>query len=160
MGIRPLDPGEIDALARVWHDAWRDAHARIVPAAIVRMRTRQRFRDRLLGNLGSVRVAGPPGAPVGFYMLKGAELDQLFVTASSRGTGVAQALIADAEERLAAAGVATAWLACAIGNTRAARFYEKCGWTRAGIVASAVETPEGSLRLEMWRYEKRLAIPA
>jgi GNAT superfamily N-acetyltransferase len=158
MGIRPLDPAEVDALARVWHDAWRDAHARIVPAAIVRMRTRERFRDRLLGNLGAVRVAGPVGAPIGFYMLKEAELDQLFVAASSRGTGVAQALIADAEERLAAAGVATAWLACAIGNTRAARFYEKCGWRRAGTVASTVDTLEGPLWLEMWRYEKRLAV--
>jgi hypothetical protein len=30
-------------------------------------------------------------------------------------------LIADAEARLAEAGIATAWLACAIGNDRAAR---------------------------------------
>jgi RimJ/RimL family protein N-acetyltransferase len=62
----------------------------------------------------------------------------------------------DAEARLTAAGVQTAWLACAIGNLRAARFYEKCGWTRVGTIVSRLETPEGIFPLEVWRYEKRL----
>jgi uncharacterized protein (DUF924 family) len=89
-------------------------------------------------------------------MLKGDELYQLFVSAQGRGSGVAAALIADAEARLAARGVEPAWLTCAIGNDRAARFYEKCGWQRTGTVTEELDTPEGTLRLDVWRFEKRL----
>ena len=84
------------------------------------------------------------------------ELYQLFVAAEARGSGVATALITDAEARLAAAGVETAWLACAIGNERAARFYENRGWRRAGTMINPLDTPDGVLPLEVWRYEKRL----
>ncbi len=62
--------------------------------------------------------------------------------------------------RLARGGVRTAWLACAIGNDRAARFYEKSGWRRAGTVVYQAEAPDGSLPLEVWRYEKHLSPPA
>jgi hypothetical protein len=36
--------------------------------------------------------------------------------------------------------VKTVWLACAIGNDRAARFSEKSGWRRAVIVAYDADT--------------------
>jgi len=65
-------------------------------------------------------------------------------------------LIADAEARLAARGVETAWLACAIGNERAAKFYEKRGWRRAGTMVNHAETSAGPFPLEVWRYEKSL----
>jgi RimJ/RimL family protein N-acetyltransferase len=68
-------------------------------------------------------------------------------------------LIADAEARLSENGVETAWLACAIGNERAARFYEKCGWHRAGTMINHLETSKGTLPLEVWRYEKSLTRP-
>jgi RimJ/RimL family protein N-acetyltransferase len=64
--------------------------------------------------------------------------------------------VEDAEERLAGQGVAVAWLSCAIGNDRAARFYEKCGWRRTGNMVADLETTEGPFRLESWRYEKVL----
>jgi GNAT superfamily N-acetyltransferase len=76
-------------------------------------------------------------------MTKDDELYQLFVSAQSRGAGVAAALIADAEARLLARGVETAWLACAIGNERAARFYEKCGWRRVGMLVHQLQTVGG-----------------
>jgi len=104
--------------------------------------------------LASVRVAGAVGAPVGFCMLKGDELHQLYVSSPARGSGVAAALVADAEARLGESGVGTAWLACAIGNERAARFYEKCGWRRAATVVEYLEIPNGTFPLEVWRYEK------
>jgi ribosomal protein S18 acetylase RimI-like enzyme len=103
---------------------------------------------------------GPAGEPVGFCIVRGDELYQLFVSAPSRGSGVAAALIADAEARLSENGVATAWLACAIGNARAARFYEKSGWRRVGTVVDHLETSEGTFPLEVWRYEKSLTRPA
>lgn len=63
-------------------------------------------------------------------------------------------LIDDAEARLAARGVETAFLTCAIGNRRAARFYEKRGWHLARTVEEALPTTAGPYTLEVWRYEK------
>jgi ribosomal protein S18 acetylase RimI-like enzyme len=93
-------------------------------------------------------------------VVKNDELYQLFVSAEARGTGVAAALVADAEARLFEAGVKTAWLACAIGNERAARFYEKCGWHRVGTMINHAETSNGTFALEVWRYEKPLKSPS
>lgn len=129
--VRAADEVEIGQLASVWYDGWQNAHAQILPAKLTRLRTLESFRDRLQAALSNVRVVGPLGAPVGFCMLKGDELYQLYVSAQARGADVAAALIADAEARLSEAGVQIAWLACAIGNERAARFYEKRGWRRA-----------------------------
>jgi GNAT superfamily N-acetyltransferase len=160
MLVRAAEEAEIDHLAQVWFDGWQDAHAQIVPAELIRLRTLESFRDRLRAALPDLRVVGPPGSPVGFSIVKGDELYQLFVSAEARGSGVAAALIADAEARLSASGVDTAWLACAIGNERAARFYEKCGWRRVGTMINLAETSSGTFPLEVWRYEKSLTLPA
>lgn len=47
-------------------------------------------------------------------------------------------------------GDATSWLACAIGNEHAERFYAKHGWLRAGSMINELETPDGIFRLEVW----------
>jgi ribosomal protein S18 acetylase RimI-like enzyme len=156
MDVRAADAAEISHLAKIWYDGWHEAHAQIVPQELTQLRTLESFRDRLHAALPHVRVVGPPGEPVGFCILQGDELYQLFVSAPSRGSGAAAALVADAEARLAERGVATAWLACAIGNQRAARFYEKCGWHRARIMVNHAETSDGPFPLEVWRYEKSL----
>ena len=157
MEIRNAEEHEIDQLAQIWYKGWLDAHKAIVPAELARVRTLESFGPRLREALADVRVAGPSGAPVGFSMLKDDELYQLYVSAEARGSGVAAALIADAEARLAESGVETAWLACAIGNDRAARFYEKSGWRRAGNMINHLETTAGPFDLEVWRYEKALS---
>lgn len=157
MKVRAADAAELPALARIWFDGWQDAHAQILPAELARIRTMDSFRERLQAALPNLRVAGPQGAPVGLCIIKGDELYQLYVSATARGTGIAAALLNDAEHRLASNGVETAWLACAIGNERAARFYEKCGWRRVGNMINQLETPTGMFPLEVWRYEKMLA---
>jgi ribosomal protein S18 acetylase RimI-like enzyme len=156
MNVRAAEAEEVEHLAWVWYQSWQDAHARILPAELTRLRTLESFTERLRAALPNVRVVGLPGKPVGFCIVQGDELYQLFVSAESRGSGVAAALLADGETRLAGNGVETAWLACAIGNERAARFYEKHGWHRVGNMINHLDTPEGRFGLEVWRYEKGL----
>lgn len=157
MNVRAAEAAEIDHLARVWYESWHDAHASLVPEALTRLRTLENFRHRIQDALPTVRVVGPSGGPVGFCIVKGAELYQLFVSAQARGSGVAAALLVDGEARLSASGVHTAWLACAIGNERAARFYEKHGWHRVGNMINRLDTPRGEYLLDVWRYEKPLS---
>jgi len=154
--VRSADAAEINQLAQLWYNVWHETHAPLQPPELTRLRTLDSFRERLQAALAHIRVAGPLGAPVGFCVLKGEELYQLFVLPDARGSGVAAALIADAEARLADRGVETAWLACAIGNDRAARFYEKNGWRMTGTVVNPADTSNGPFPLEVWRYEKRL----
>ena len=159
MEVRDAHESELAELTRLWYDSWRDSHAHLLPGELIRLRTLDSFRERLRVALPAVRVVGPVGAPLGFCLVRGDELYQLFVSAEARGTGVAAALIADAEVRLADAGVGLAWLACAIGNERAAKFYEKHGWRRAGTMVNRAETTEGTFLLDTWRYEKPLSRP-
>lgn len=144
-------------LTRLWYDGWQDGHAAVVPAALTRARTVEDFAERMSAALADVRVIGPRGAPLGFSMLKGDELYQFYVASEARGTGVAVALMKDAEAQLSARGVETAWLACAVGNARAAKFYEKSGWHLARTMISRLDTVDGPFDLEIWRYEKLLA---
>lgn len=154
--IRAATPKDIPELARLWHDGWHDAHAAILPESIAQTRTFEKFLDLAVDAVTHIRVAGPHGWPLGFHVLKNNEINQFYVSAKARGTGVAAALLADAEARLVANGARIAWLACAIGNDRAARFYEKNGWHRARTVAVRFNTIGGALDVKVWRYEKPL----
>lgn len=159
MQVRAAYAAELNALARLWHQGWHEAHAALAPPELTQLRTLESLRERLLAAFSDVRVVGPEGAPTGFSVTRDAELNQLFVAPEARGSGAAAALIADAEARLAEQGVETAWLACAVGNRRAARFYEKCGWHSVGTVSIPAETSSGPIPVEVWRYEKRLTRP-
>ena len=155
--IRDAELADLEPLAHLWWSGWRDGHEGLLPDALTRLRTLESFEQRMAAALPKVRTLGPVGAPLGFHLVKDDELYQFYLAAEARGTGAAGVLMADAEARLAEAGVEVAWLACAIGNARAARFYEKSGWTMARIENVPTETSEGLFPLEVWRYEKRLA---
>jgi ribosomal protein S18 acetylase RimI-like enzyme len=154
--VRAARDGDVEALTGVWHEGWHDAHDAIVPEQLVALRTAESFRDRLRAGLHAVRVVVDAGIPVGFAMRRGAEVFQFYVARSARGTGAAARLMRDTEAQMTAAGVPVAWLACAVGNTRAARFYEKCGWTRTATVVIESETSTGTMPIQVWRYEKRV----
>ena len=67
MDVRPAEEEDIDHLARVWYDGWQDAHAKILPAELARVRTLESFRSRLEEALPTVRVVG--GAPASVLFL-------------------------------------------------------------------------------------------
>lgn len=157
MQFRAARPEDIETIARLWYDGWRDVHVELVPAALTALRTLDSFRERVATRLAGTWVAlDAAGAIVGFFMIDDTELYQFYVAAPARGTGVAAAMMESAEDRLRDDGIAEAHLACAIGNDRAARFYEKTGWRRAGVMPEMVETSAGPFRLSVWRYEKGL----
>lgn len=156
MQTRAADHAEFDALLQLWMTGWADGHAGLLPAEFTRLRTLEDFRTRMRKMYRTMRVLGRVGEPLGFHNVKDDELDQLYVSARARGTGTAAALLADAESHLVAGGTRIAWLACAIGNERAARFYERHGWQRIGVMTHHPETPEGPVPLQVWRYEKEI----
>ncbi len=143
-------------VCEIWNSGWHEAHAEIVPSNLRKLRTAKSFFDRTLENLSRTRIASDGSRVLGFCMVKNDELYQMFVSRPARGSGVARALIEDAENRISAAGHNTAWLACAIGNERAGRFYEKSGWVNAGRQVVELDTSEGVFPLEVWRFEKQL----
>jgi len=156
MDVRKAQPEDIDPLAQIWYEGWQDAHAELLPAELARERTFESLHQRMTDEIAEVRVVGEPAKPLGFSMTKDDELYQLYVSREARGTGAAQKLIAEVEERLASRGLKTAWLGCAIGNDRAARFYEKAGWHLARNYVVELPVTDGVFPLEVGRYEKEL----
>ena len=143
-------------IVEMWHQGWHDAHASVVPCELVALRTKGSFTDRVQQLRSDFRVAIFKDEILGFCILRGDELYQMYVSRTARGKGVAAALIADAETCMRGAGHRTAWLDCAIGNDRAARFYEKSGWENVKTVVTHLDTSKGHFSLEVWRFEKNL----
>lgn len=156
INIRAIEEIDLDEVASIWYQGWQDAHAKILPKELAQYRTLDSFKQKLRSFFPNIRVACKHDKLVGFSITDNDELNQFYVTADARGSGVAAALLADAEKRLHDIGIKTAWLACAIGNYRAAKFYEKNGWCRVGNMISQLPTPDGLFPLEVWRYEKHL----
>ena len=153
--VKP-DAAQFAEIAALWHGAWHKAHAAHVPQVLVKLRTQPDFERRLVGLHHGLRVALQGAKVSGLCCTVDDEMQQLFVARAAYGTGLAAALLGDAETRLAQAGVQRAWLACAIGNGRAAAFYRKAGWVEIGRMIDPLETSEGLFDLEVLRFEKEL----
>jgi len=156
--LRDMHTGDIPVVAGIWHSGWHDGHAKHVPAALTRLRTLASMTERLPPLVAATRVAemGAARQVAGFCMVKGAELYQMYAAPQARGSGLAAQLLAEGEARIKAAGHARAHLDCAIGNARAARFYEKNGWINTGEALSQLDTSQGTFALTLWRFEKPL----
>lgn len=137
--VRDASASDAERIARIWETGWHDAHDGNVPDALARYRTSRSFADRAPGLVPRTRVAVVAGEVVGFATVVDDQLDQLYVDAAARGSGVAAALLADAARVARAAGHARPWLAVAPGNARARRFHERHGWSDDGPLDHRVE---------------------
>ena len=154
--LRPAIPADVETIANVWHDGWRDAHVGHVPEAIHPYRRLEHFRERVPPRLAQTTVAVAGSRLVGFVTVHDDEVEQVYVAREARGGGAAQALLQHAEEVIAR-GHDAAWLAVVDGNARARRFYERNGWRDAGGFDYQAEIAGGTMPVPSRRYVKRLA---
>lgn len=151
--LRPARESDVEAAASIWHQGWWDGHQSLA-AQLGAERTPESFVPRMAQRIPHTTVAEAGGQVVGFAVVVGDELEQLYVDRSARGTGVARELIAHAEQVVAAAGHRTAWLAVADANDVAQRFYRKAGWRDAGPLQYRAETAHGHEPVACRRYER------
>jgi len=105
-------------------------------------------------------VAESRGETLGFVVVKGDEVEQIYVDRRARGTGLAAKLLRKAEAEIRSAGHRRAWLAVVAGNQRARSFYSRLGWRDAGPMSYLAETEVGPLAVPTHRYEIDLTDPA
>ena len=153
--VRPATPAHADAVARIWREGWRDGHLGHVPAALVEVRTPESFSQRAADRVADTTVAVFDGEVAGFTMVVGDEVEQVYVSRSHRGSGIATQLLDNAVRTIGDAGHAVAWLAVATGNDRARRFYQRSGWTDEGAFHYAASTDSGSTPVPCHRYTVR-----
>jgi ribosomal protein S18 acetylase RimI-like enzyme len=152
--LRPATAADMPAVADLWHAGWHDSHPGHVPDGLTERRTLASFHDRAAQRVDDTTVAEVDGEVAGFVMVVGDEVEQVYVATAHRGRGLAATLLAEAEAQVAAQGYDVAWLAVAIGNTRARAFYEKQGWTNAGDLPYEVVALGETFISPCRRYEK------
>lgn len=159
-GIRAAHPDDARRIAEIWRAGWHDAHDGNVPDTLVEHRTPESFAARAPGIVPRTHVAVVGGEVVGFVTVVDDEVDQLYVDAATRGTGLAGALLRAGEQAVARAGHAEAWLAVVPGNARARRFYERQGWTDGGAYTHEVTVDEALVvTVPCRRYTRVLDAP-
>jgi GNAT superfamily N-acetyltransferase len=154
--LRAARAEDAGAIAEIWHRGWQDGHLGFVPQELVDARTGGSFRTRASERISDTTVATVDGAVVGFVMVVDDEVEQVYVAAAHRGTGVAEVLIGEAERQVRANGHGKAWLAVVAGNGRARAFYERAGWVDEGPFDYAAAAEDGTITVPCRRYTKLL----
>jgi GNAT superfamily N-acetyltransferase len=158
--IRSARPDDYPALLHLWRQGWHDAHAELVPSAVLKFRTPADFGVWLGECSDQFYVAEDETSLLGFMSVKADELVKLYIGRQKRGTGVAHDLLAYAENHISAMGFEKACLFCTAGNLRAQRFYEREGWRLAATAEDRLWFPAGEksgLMVLTHRYEKSFA---
>lgn len=158
--VRKATADDVGVVARIWHIGWTDGHAGHVPPELVLFRNQEQFVSRARARIECMWVAESQSQTVGFVVVKGDEVEQIYVDRSSRGTGVAAMLLHKAEAEIRSAGHRQAWLAVVAGNQRARSFYSRLGWRDSGPISYLAETEVGPLAVPSHRYEIDLSDPA
>jgi len=158
--VRRATADDVGVVARIWHTGWGDGHLGHVPPDLVRYRNLEQFVSRARDRLDCTWVAVSFERVIGFVVVKGDEVEQIYVDRPARGTGVAAALLHTAEAEIRRAGHRRAWLAVVAGNERARSFYSRLGWGDAGPFSYLAVTDVGSFPVPSHRYEIDLIDPA
>jgi len=156
--LRGASPDDVEAIASIWRDGWPDGHLGNVPDELVAARTPESFSSRAAQRVGDTVVAVVGGAVAGFVMVVDDEVEQVYVSSRHRGTGVAAALLGEAERRVRTNGHERAWLAVVAGNARARRFYERMGWTDEGTFDYPAASTGRTIPVPCVRYVRRLDV--
>jgi GNAT superfamily N-acetyltransferase len=154
--LRTARAEDAGAIAEIWHLGWQDGHLGFVPQELVDVRTEASFRTRASERISDTTVATVDGAVAGFVMVVDDEVEQVYVSAAYRETGVATVLIGEAERQVRANGHGKAWLAVVAGNARARAFYDRAGWVDEGPFDYAAASEDGTIAVPCRRYTKLL----
>lgn len=154
--LRRALPEDAPAIGEIWRTGWDDGHLGHVPADLAAVRHAESFGARAAQRVDDTTVAVVGGEVAGFVMVVANEVEQVYVAGHHRGEGVADVLLTAAEQQILDAGHATAWLAVVAGNARARRFYERRGWSDAGLFTHAAPTTHGPVPVPAHRYVKEL----
>jgi hypothetical protein len=87
--LRQATANDAPKIAEIWHLGWRDGHLGFVPQELVAARHEDSFRTRAAQRVSDTTVAVIDGDVAGFVMVVGDEVEQVYVAARHRGTGVA-----------------------------------------------------------------------
>jgi GNAT superfamily N-acetyltransferase len=155
--VRAARDEDVQAVGGIWANGWRDGHLGHVPAALADVRTPESFHARAAQRVAGTTVAVAGDSIAGFVMVVGDEVEQVYVGAEHRGTGIAGTLLAEAERQVAAGGHDVAWLAVVAGNARARRFYERSGWTDDGPFDYQAAAADGVVLVPCRRYTKQVS---
>jgi len=150
--LRAAVAADVDAVASIWYGGWGDGHFGNVPDELVAIRTKESFWERVPAKIPDTTVALVGDEVAGFVMVVGDEVEQVYVSGDHRGSGVADALLAEAARQVKANGHDQAWLAVATGNTRARRFYERSGWIDSEAFDYPAVTDHGPIPVSCHRY--------
>ena len=152
--LRPALRKDAAEVAEIWRRGWCDGHLGFVPDELVSVRTERSFLPRATERVGDTTVVEVEGRVAGFVMVVDDEVEQVYVSADHRGTGVAGVLLGEAERLVRDGGYASVWLAVVAGNARARRFYERSGWSDGGKFDYAALSKDGPILVPCHRYEK------
>jgi GNAT superfamily N-acetyltransferase len=165
--VRDARPQDAGAIAQVHTHSWQIGYEHAFPAealAGISAERRRAFWTSYLATVpprSAVLVAEVDEAVVGFASVgptrddeSVGELYAIYVDPDHWGIGLGRALIAEAENRLRAAGFREAILWVLDDNPRARRFYEAAGWVHDGVTKRATHL---ETQVTEVRYHKRSA---
>jgi ribosomal protein S18 acetylase RimI-like enzyme len=149
--IRTATAADASALAGIQARGWRWAYGDFIAPEEMPVAEEREPVFRELAERGAVRVFDQDGNVVGYASVADDEITSLYVEPAAQGAGVGTRLLADAVERIRAAGHRRAWLYVYADNGQGRAFYERHGWERVGGLVG-----ESRWRAPGYRYERDL----
>lgn len=170
MVLRPAEPDDALAVARVHVWSWQKAYRTLIPDDYLdQLRPEDRAQKYDFSHSDALQprtiVAAEEGLIYGFATTSPSrdhdlpdygELCALYVDPVKWGWGIGHALVSAARLHLLGVGYKNAFLWVMAGNVRAERFYQIAGWVPDGM--RRTESVWG-VTIEEVRYQRDLGVP-